>query len=224
MSEWWGYRLSDFLLFSPRAYWRLLELHNEALWPLPLLTLAAGLLAGGLALLRPKAASRVIPLLLAVLWAWVAWSFFWNRYATINWAAIYVAPIFALQAMLLFVLGGPRQVDPDGRGWWRAIVVTLLAVALLYPLLAPLSGRPWSQAEIFGMAPDPTATGTLALLLLTRARWCVLLFPIPVLWCLASGITLGAMDASLAWVPPFAALAACALAIAQPRKAARPRV
>ena len=32
MSEWWTYRLSDFLMFSPRTYHRLFELHNaEAL-------------------------------------------------------------------------------------------------------------------------------------------------------------------------------------------------
>ena len=44
MSEWWTYRAEDFLLFSPRVYWRMFELHNAALWPLHLLTLAAGLL------------------------------------------------------------------------------------------------------------------------------------------------------------------------------------
>src|SRR4029450_4190009 len=44
MSEGWTYRAEDFLLFSPRVYWRMFELHNAALWPLHLLTLAAGLI------------------------------------------------------------------------------------------------------------------------------------------------------------------------------------
>jgi hypothetical protein len=44
MSEWWTYRAEDFLLFSPRVYWRMFELHNAALWPLHVLTLAAGLI------------------------------------------------------------------------------------------------------------------------------------------------------------------------------------
>ena len=43
MSEWWSYRAEDFLLFSPRVYWRTFELHNAALWPLHFATLAAGL-------------------------------------------------------------------------------------------------------------------------------------------------------------------------------------
>jgi hypothetical protein len=89
----------------------------------------------------------------------------------------------------------------------------LLAVALLYPVLAPLAGRPWSAAEVIGIAPDPTAIATLALLLLARPRRQALLFPIPVLWCLASGLTLWAMDSAQAWLPAVAALAATVLAI-----------
>ena len=30
MSEWWTYRLTDFLLFSPRTYDRLFELYNAS--------------------------------------------------------------------------------------------------------------------------------------------------------------------------------------------------
>jgi len=40
MSEWWTYRPEDFLLFSPRVYWRLFELHNEALWPAQIAAIA----------------------------------------------------------------------------------------------------------------------------------------------------------------------------------------
>jgi hypothetical protein len=79
MSEWWTYTLSDFLLFSPRVYYRLFELHNHALWPAQLLTAALGL-AILLMLLRPfRARERLIPALLGTLWIWVAWSFFFER-------------------------------------------------------------------------------------------------------------------------------------------------
>ena len=44
MSEWWTYRLSDFLLFAPRTYWRQFELMNLQWWPLQPLLLAAGVL------------------------------------------------------------------------------------------------------------------------------------------------------------------------------------
>ena len=42
MSEWWTYSLSDFLLFSPRTYYRLFELYNVAIWPLQLVSPRAG--------------------------------------------------------------------------------------------------------------------------------------------------------------------------------------
>ena len=49
MSEWWTYGLSDFLMFSPDTYWRLVERYNRALWPLQLGVVAAGSLLVALA-------------------------------------------------------------------------------------------------------------------------------------------------------------------------------
>jgi hypothetical protein len=61
-------------------------------------------------LLRPvRAGHRVILVTLGVLWIWIAWAFFWERYASINWASAYVAPMFGLQGVLF--LGSPWWVD-----------------------------------------------------------------------------------------------------------------
>ena len=211
----WSYRLSDFLLFSPRVYWRLFELNNEALWPLPLVTLALGLTALALALLRPRHHGRLIAILLAILWGFVGWSFLWQRYATINWAAAYVAPLFALEALLLVIIGGMLgRLAVGRRGFGRIAAFALLALGLGYPLLAPLFGRPWQGAEFFGAAPDPTVIATLGFLLLARGRSAALLYPIPLLWCLASSVTLWAMDDAQAWVPlAVAVLAVVAIVI-----------
>jgi len=105
MSEWWTYRPENFLLFSPRVYWRMFELHNAALWPLQVVGLAAGLIIILLVAWRPKSSARWLTLLLAILWIFVGWSFLWNRYADINWAAAYVAPAFAVEGVLLLVSG-----------------------------------------------------------------------------------------------------------------------
>ena len=43
MSEWWSYDLADLLMFSPRAWYRLLELHNRAWWPLQPIAMASGI-------------------------------------------------------------------------------------------------------------------------------------------------------------------------------------
>lgn len=212
MSEWWTYRPSDFLLFSPRVYWRMFELHNEALWPLHIATLAAGLAIALLALRRSHGLGSWATLMLAGLWAFVGWSFLWSRYAGINWAAAYVAPAFWLQA-LLFAAGGATGGLAFGRRDAAARLGLLLAAAGLvaYPLLPPLFGRPWTSAEVFGIAPDPTAIVTLGLLLAAGGRMAALLFPVPVLWLLLSGLTLHTLGDAQAWAPLSAAGAALIL-------------
>src|SRR5215510_4529951 len=150
MSEWWTYTLTDFLLFSPRVYYRLFELHNNALWPAQLVTLALGFAILVMLLWPVRGRARIVPILLGLLWIWIAWAFFWERYATINWASVYVAPVFALQGILLVGggLGGALRFDRNGAaGDYAGLALFVLAVAF-YPLLAPLMGRPWLGAEI----------------------------------------------------------------------------
>jgi hypothetical protein len=137
----------------------------------------------------------------------VAWAFLWRRYATINWAALYLLPLFVLQIVLLVWTGVIRSsLRFIGTGVFGAIGMVLLVVSLAYPVIAPLVGRTWLQGETFGIAPDPTAIGTAGLLLLTdgRARWELL--AVPLLWCLVSGLTLWAMGSPEALLPPAVAL------------------
>jgi hypothetical protein len=208
MSDWWTYRPEDFLLFSPRVYWRMFELHNAALWPLQLITLAAGVLMVVLVARQTRGHGRWIAFILAAIWVFVGWSFLWNRYTTINWAAAYVAPAFAVQAVLLLVAGtlhNGLSFDRRGPAAWAGYLLVAFALAA-QPLLAPLQGRGWASAEVFGIAPDPTAIGTLGLLLLARGKLLALLLPIPLLWCVLSGVTLWTLGAVEAWAP-FAAAA-----------------
>ncbi|HEY0824562.1 MAG TPA: DUF6064 family protein, partial [Ramlibacter sp.] len=79
MSEWWSYGLSDFLMFSPQAYWRLVARHNAAWWPAQALA-AVVPLALWLLLRDPRAAAaRGALCLLALAWASVGWAFHWQR-------------------------------------------------------------------------------------------------------------------------------------------------
>ncbi len=224
MPEWWTYSLSDFLLFSPRTYYRLLERHNLAVWPAQLLALALGGAIAGL-VNRPTAArSRAVAGILALLWAWVGWTFVLGRYATINWAASHFAWLFAAEALLLgWLAAATRRVRFGRRRDAAAIVGAALFAAsvALYPVLAPALGRGWAQSEIFGIATDPTALGTLGLLLMAegpsgphRA-----LLAAPLVWCLLGGATLLAMGSPEAWILLPAALLAPAVSIAGARPA-----
>jgi hypothetical protein len=80
----------------------------------------------------------------------------------------------------------------------------LVYALAIHPLIAPLSGRPWTQAEIFGLAPDPTAIATLGVLVAAaRPNWLLLILPL--LWCIISGLTLWTMESPEAPLVPLAA-------------------
>jgi hypothetical protein len=80
----------------------------------------------------------------------------------------------------------------------------LVYALAIHPLIAPLSGRPWTQAEIFGLAPDPTVIATLGVLVAAaRPNWLLLILPL--LWCIISGLTLWTMESPEAPLVPLAA-------------------
>lgn len=215
MSEWWTYSLSDFLLFSPRTYYRLFELYNRAIWPAQLVALALG--AAILGLLRVRAAwqGRAVAVLLAACWAFVAWAFLLERYSTINWAASYFAVAFLLEALLLLWRGGVQGLSfrprPDLVGC-AGLSIFLFAL-VLQPLIGPLLGRPWTQVEVFGIAPDPTVIATMGLLLVASGRVAWEFLVIPLSWCAISGATLWAMGSSDAAIPILVASLVLLLAI-----------
>ncbi|RWE89045.1 DUF6064 family protein, partial [Mesorhizobium sp.] len=175
--------------------------------PLHLLTLAAGLAIVLLVLRRPPRHGLWIALVLAALFAFVGWSFLSSRYAVINWAIAYVAPAFGLQALLLAFGGGARGgLAFERRDIAARLGLLIMAAGLVvYPLLPPLFRRPWTSAEVFGIAPDPTAITTLGVLLAASGGPVPLLFAIPLLWLLLSGLTLHAMGDPQAWPPLLAA-------------------
>lgn len=208
MSEWWTYSLRDLLLFSSRTYYRLFELHTLEWWPLPLVTFALGLVLFALVWHGGMRAGRLALVLLGAAWLWVAWAWQLQRYAPINWAADYFAWAWAAQGALLVAVAAFRRTGLAPRRL-RLTGLALLAFALvLYPLIAVALGRGWAQAEVFGMAPDPTVLATLGVLLALRLpAWA---YGVPLAWCGISGATLWAMDSPEFWVMPVAAAWVCA--------------
>lgn len=194
MSEWWSYRPTDFLLFSSRTYHRLFELYNADIWPLQLVALLAGAAILLLMRGRQRFSGHAIAVILAACWLWIAWAFHWQRYATINWAANYFAVAFAVEALLLLLSHNRLRFDSLNSGRARFGVAILLFALLVQPLIGLLVHRQWTQIEVFGVTPDPTAVATIGLLLaVSRVNWLALL--IPALWCLISGATLYVMSA-----------------------------
>jgi hypothetical protein len=219
MTEWWTYRPSSFLMFAPRTYWRLFELHNEAWWPAQPLLLAAGLMLLGWGLRRGPMAHRAGAAGLAAAWAFVALAFMLVRFAPVNWAASGYAIAFGLQGLALAALATRADLQPHPVRARRTAGALLWGWALLgQPLLAPALGRPWAQGEFFGLAPDPTVIATLGFLLMVGAQGrstralLRLLWMVALAWCVVSIATLWTMGSVQGWAVAAAALVAVAAA------------
>jgi len=125
------------------------------------------------------------------------------RYAPINWPVIYAAWGFGVQAVLLAALAvlgrwtwSVRRGAGAVLGWGLLVHATIL-----HPLIGLAFGRPLAQAEIVGIAPDPTAIACLGLLTLVwPGRAGLVVGLIPVVWCVASAVTLLALGEPQGWV------------------------
>ena len=214
-----SWALEDFLSFSPRAYWRLFALENEAVWPAQLLLVAAGALLVLLLLRGRQPSFRWLGPVLGAAWIWAGWQFVAVRYGTLNWAAPTLAWGFYAEGALLAALGLSGRPALAARKKFGAGIGLVAAAFLAWPVLAPLDGRPWREAEVFAVAPDPTAAATLALLALAaRSRWSALLCVAPVLWLATSALTLLTMGAWQGWAV-VAILLVGVTGCAVPRKA-----
>lgn len=221
MAEWASYQLSDFLMFSAASYYRMIEFYQHDLWPGQLAIVGA--LVFALARWRQGVQWPAVALL-AFGWLFVGAAFFYDRFSEIFLAAPYLAIAFVLQGLLLslalFKPQAPRLTfeSPSTLRFLAARALLIVAV-VIQPALAPLAGRSLLSADMVLVTPDPTVGATLALLLLARAApwW---LYPIPMLWCVFSGLMLYALEAPAYWLMPALALVTLIVRLAD---RARPR-
>jgi hypothetical protein len=76
---------------------------------------------------------------------------------------------------------------------WSGLLLCIAGLG--WPLLTRIGRTDWSQVEIIGVHPDPTAVFSLGLVLLLLSGWRLwLMATIPLLWCLISGLTLGVLE------------------------------
>ncbi|MEM8854078.1 MAG: DUF6064 family protein [Pseudomonadota bacterium] len=217
METWLTYRPRDFLLFSPDTYWRLFEAANDALWPWPLVAAPVLVVLVAFAATGRRRAAIALALALAVCWVVVSEAVLAVRYEPINWAVAYIRPLFLVEAALLASLGLRLSFPARGMRLW--VGGGLIALGAAYPLVGVAAGRTLSQAEAFGMAPDPTAVATLGVLLAARPSWAaVVLAVVPIFWLTLSAVTLHTMEEATFVVPAaVAALGVVSLAVLRRR-------
>ena len=212
METWLSYSLQDLALFTADTFFRLFELNNTALWPFQFLMLVVAVMLFLLAQRTDRKSANSLAIILALLWCLVGWQFFHKLYTPIYPAADWFALLFATQALLFLTLGlrlsrrrlfYNRMPHPTYPG----AILFFYAIAI-HPLAGLMFERNWQSLEIFGIAPDPTALGTLGLLLLMPGVKPKILAVIPLGWCVISGLTYMAMELPIGLLTPAVAILA----------------
>ncbi|MCP4936141.1 MAG: MFS transporter permease [bacterium] len=218
MFELYDYSLSDLLLFSRETYLRLLGRYNADMWPSQIAMMILGGTLIGLVRSSKLTSDRVISVLLAAIWLWVAYGFHIERYATIQIAAKTFAVMFIIQAILLVLIGviGVRIHFSLSGGLINRTGLGLVCLGVfVYPLAGWAAGREWGQVELFALMPDPTVVATFGFLLMTGPRPNGLLLIIPVLWTVVSGALSWEMGAYESLLAPATALLTVSLSLVQ---------
>ncbi|MGF1552882.1 MAG: DUF6064 family protein [Paracoccaceae bacterium] len=202
MGETLSYSLADLIAYPPEAYWSLFERANALAWPVALVLSMLTGIAWALSVDGREGAGRLAGVVLGFAWVTVAMIFVLGRYEAINWAAIYLMPVFLAQAILVGGLGaaGWLSVEPGGRAGLVASFLVLAAV-LVWPILAAVFGRTLETAQVFAISPDATAVATLGFVSVADRRWVrLLLAAIPMLWLALSATTLLTLELAQGWV------------------------
>lgn len=180
--------LSDFLMFTPEIWARLLTRYHQDMWPLPLFTVLLGGFLLWLIYYRPQHCDRMINAGLCVCWLWVGFVFHFNYFSTITWAAFGFAGLFILQALLYLCFGVMfnklQYQDINDHSLVNKMGVFIVVFSLIaFPLLTGLHANDWSQAHVFGLSPDATCLVSIGFILcakpVARGFWLIL----PLVWC-----------------------------------------
>lgn len=171
--------------------------YNATIWRAQIAAYIFGLVAVAVVWSRRPIASRLIPSVLAPMWALNGSGYQFLFFATIKLAAKLFAGFFFLKAILFaasaVVANALRfQIVRNFRSIAGATVI--IYAMLTYPVLGIWAGHGLMAGPMFGVAPCPTTIFTIGMLMLARGRWVVWLSIIPFLWSLvglAAAVQLG---------------------------------
>lgn len=182
--------------FTRADFLGVFEQYNDAVWPWHVLIYLVGLIAFALAFTHRTIASKLISLILALLWLWMGVVYHLLFFTTINKAARLFAVLFIIQS-LVFIFAGVLssrlsfrfRFDVDGR-----IGGALISYALVvYPIIGIVLGHHYPAAPTFGV-PCPTTIFTFGLLIGAGVNIRFYMLVIPMLWSLVglwAAISLG---------------------------------
>ena len=184
MADWLSYSLQDFLLFSPRVYWRFLADYFIQQTVIAVIIIVISVLL----LTDRKYLAVSLYLFIAAAWFYLGWNFYLQHYAQINPLVTYLGYGCIVQALVMLVLGIYRiQFLRD-----KIKLKTnyqIIAMILIAPIISFIFLGQW-QAGIVGVYPITTSVLTFGLLFLAKIPFRVGLSLLPVTLLLVELLTL----------------------------------
>lgn len=174
--------------------------YNAAIWPTQIAAFVLGLVAVAALWRKWPIAARLIPSILALMWAVNGIGYHFLFFAEINPAASLFAAFFVAQAVLFAAsaISATGMRFETGRDFRTAAGAAFITYAMVvYPVFGFWAGHGLMKGPMFGVAPCPTTIFTIGMLLMARAGWVGWLSVIPFLWSLvglAASLQLGMLE------------------------------
>lgn len=172
------------LPFTTQQFLGVFAAYNQAVWPAQNLLTGLGLFLVVASFLPTRLPPRLVPLGLALLWAWMGVVYHIGFFRRINPLATLFGLVFLAQAILLLfwaLRSSPASFRPTHtpRAWVGGLL--LVYALVIYPKLATAFGHTYPARPTFGL-PCPTTIATLGLLLWATPAPSWWLWGIPLAW------------------------------------------
>lgn len=172
------------LPFTSDQFLDVFRQYNQAVWPVQWVLAAMGVITVVLALRDEPRASRLVSVLLAVLWFWMAIAYHLAFFADLSRVGIVFGVAFGLQGALLSWLAVRKQVTlyrPRSLAAMSIGAVLIVYALILYPMLGALLGHRYPTSPTFGV-PCPTTIFTLGLMVSAGGSIPRRLLIVPLAW------------------------------------------
>lgn len=157
--------------------------YNNAIWPAQILFVALAIAVIALICCKFKYSSKIISVIMGLLWLWMGIVYHWTFFLAINPAAKIFTIGFVLQGLLFIYFGlfKDKLTFRFNRDLPSYLGMGMIVVSLLiYPIIGYIAGHQFPNNPTFGV-PCPTTIFTLGVLLLS-VKPLKRLAIIPIVW------------------------------------------
>jgi hypothetical protein len=174
------------LFKNPRPIFEAFGSYNEAIWPMQVIGYVLGIIAIFWGIKRIKYSDNIIMLILSYFWLWGGFVFCIVFFAP-DYKVFYIlGPLLIIQG-ILFLFFGLRSYKllpfftfrVDMYGIIGAIYI--LYALIIYPFIGYLTGHPFSNHPVFGVAPCPVCIFTFGLFMWARKRLPIGILVVPLI-------------------------------------------